>query len=63
MGWQYENLSNEELQRIAVARFGCVLRPLKEIGRQAVIEELKAHDNFSELNHIERTDNITRGRQ
>jgi hypothetical protein len=63
MGWQYENLSNEELQRIAVARFGCVLRPLSEIGRQAVIEELKAHDKFPELNQTGRTFNITRGRQ
>ena len=50
MGWQYDNLSNEELQRIAIARFGCELRPLREIGRKAVIEELKAHDKFSELN-------------
>ncbi len=49
MGWLYENLSNEELQRIAVARFGCALRPLKEIGREAVIEELKTHDRSSEI--------------
>ncbi len=63
MGWQYENLSNEELQRIAIARFGCVLRPLSEIGRQAVIEELKADDRFSELKQRGRTYNITRGRQ
>ncbi|MBI5847180.1 MAG: hypothetical protein HZB31_04400 [Nitrospirae bacterium] len=49
MGWQYDNLKNEELQRIAIARFGCELRPLREIGRQAVIEELKADDKSSEL--------------
>lgn len=49
MGWQYDNLKNEELQRIAIARFGLELRPLKEIGRQAVIDKLKADDRFSEL--------------
>jgi hypothetical protein len=48
MGWQYENLSNEELQRIASARFGCVLGPLRTIGREAVIEKLKAHDRRQE---------------
>jgi len=46
MGWHYENLKNEELQRIAIARFGNVLRPLKEIGREAVIKELKQYDKF-----------------
>ena len=46
MGWHYENLKNEELQRIAISRFGNVLRPLKEIGREAVIKELKQHDKF-----------------
>ena len=46
MGWHYENLKNEELQRIAIARFGNVLRPLKKIGREAVIEELKKYDKF-----------------
>ena len=49
MGWHYENLKNEELQRIAIARFGNVLRPLKEIGRKAVIKELKKHDRFFEM--------------
>jgi hypothetical protein len=48
VGWQYENLSNEELQRIASARFGCVLGPLKAIGREAVIEKLNAHDRNQE---------------
>ena len=48
MGWQYDNLSNEELQRIAVARFGGVLRPLREIGRKAVITELQANDRSPE---------------
>ena len=48
MGWQYENLTNEELQRIAIARFGCVLRPLREIGRKAVITELLANDSSPE---------------
>ena len=48
MGWQYDNLTNEELQRIAVARFGCVLRPLSEIGRKAIITELLANDNSPE---------------
>ena len=46
MGWHYENLKNKDLQRIATARFGNVLRPLKEIGREAVIRELKQHDKF-----------------
>jgi hypothetical protein len=48
MPWHYENLTNEELQRIATARFGNVLRPLKEIGREAVIEELRKYDIFLE---------------
>ena len=48
MGWQYENLSNEELQRLAIARFGCVLRPFREIGRKAVITELLANDRSPE---------------
>jgi len=63
MGWQYDNLKNEELQRIAIARFGCELRPLREIGRQAVIDELKADDRSSELNQTGRTYNISWGRQ
>ncbi len=49
MGWQYDNLKNKELQRIAIARFGFELRPLTEIGRQAVIDALKADDRSSEL--------------
>ena len=49
MGWQYENLSNEELQRIATVRFGCVVRPLREIGRKAVITELLTNDRFLEV--------------
>ena len=49
MGWQYEKLSNEELQRIATARFGCALRPLREIGRKAVITELLANDRAQEV--------------
>jgi len=44
MPWQYANLPNKELQRITIARFGAILRPLKEIGRQAIIEELKKSD-------------------
>ena len=46
MGWHYENLKNKELQRIAIARFGNELRPLKEIGREAVIKELEQYDKF-----------------
>ena len=49
----YDNLTNEELQRIAVARFGNVLRPLKEIGRESVIEELKAYDRFLRIKESE----------
>ena len=49
MPWHYENLTNEELQRIAIARFGIVLKPLKDIGREAVIEELKEYDRYLEL--------------
>ena len=63
MAWQYDNLSNEELQRIAIARFGCELKPLREIGRKAVIEELRSHDKASERNQTGRTKNISRGRQ
>ncbi|MBI5846610.1 MAG: hypothetical protein HZB31_01410 [Nitrospirae bacterium] len=63
MGWPYDNLKNEELQRLAIVRFGDELRPLREIGRQAIIEELKADDRFSELNQTERTYNNSRGRQ
>lgn len=48
MGWHYENLTNKELQRIAIARFGNVLKPFSEIGREAVIEELKKYDWFFE---------------
>lgn len=47
-GWHYENLTDEEIQNIATVRFGAVLRPLKEIGRAAVIEELRAYDRFIE---------------
>ena len=55
MGWQYDNLKNKELQRIAIARFGLTLRPLREIGRHAVIEKLKADDRSSELKQTEST--------
>ncbi len=63
MGWQYDNLSNEELQRIAIACFGCELRPLREIGRKAVIEELRFDDRGSEINQTGKPQNISRGRQ
>ena len=49
MGWHYENLTDEELQRIAAARFGKVLKPISEIGREAVIDELKAFDRINWL--------------
>lgn len=49
MGWRYENLKNRELQRIAISRFGNALRPLKEIGREAVIKELRKYDKFLEI--------------
>jgi hypothetical protein len=49
MSWHYENLKNKELQRIAVVRFGNMLRPLNEIGREAVIKELKKYDKFLEM--------------
>ena len=49
MGWHYENLNNNELQRIAIVRFGNMLRPLNEIGREVVIEELKKYDKFLEM--------------
>jgi len=48
----YGNLTNEEVQKIAVARFGNVLRPLKELGREAVIEELKAYDRFLRIKEV-----------
>lgn len=63
MGWHYENLTNEELQRIAIARFGNVLRPLREIGREAVIDELKSHDRFANLHKSEKSYSISRGKQ
>lgn len=49
MGWHYENLTDEELQKIATLRFGEMLRPVSEIGREAVIEELKAYDRINSL--------------
>jgi hypothetical protein len=63
MGWQYEHLSNEELQRIASARFGCVLGPLRTIGREAVIEKLKAHDRRQETERLPGRCNDTGGSQ
>jgi len=44
----YKALDDQAIQNLAHARFGEVLRPLKEIGREAVIEELKAYDRFIE---------------
>lgn len=52
MGWHYDNLTNKELQRIAIARFGNVLKPLRDIGRKAVIEELRKHDEYSNVARI-----------
>ena len=49
MSWHYENLKNIELQRIAIVRFGNMLRPLNEIGREAFIQELKKYDKFLEM--------------
>jgi hypothetical protein len=44
----YEALDDQALQNLARARFGNVLKPLKEIGRGAIIKELKAYDRFLE---------------
>jgi hypothetical protein len=49
MGLHYENLTDKEIQNIAKARFGEVLRPLSEIGRESVIEELEAYDRFLKM--------------
>ncbi|MFH1648451.1 MAG: hypothetical protein ABIA11_01805 [Patescibacteria group bacterium] len=46
MGWHYENLTDEELQRIATVRFGKILKPVSEIGREVVIDELRAYDRI-----------------
>ena len=44
--WHYENLNDIELQRVANSVFGDVLKPIDEIGRDAVIDELKKYDEF-----------------
>jgi hypothetical protein len=49
IGLHYENLTDEEIQNVAKARFGEVLRPLSEIGRESVIEELEAYDRFLKI--------------
>jgi hypothetical protein len=41
--------TDEEIQNVAKARFGEVLRPLAEIGRESVIEELEAYDRFLKM--------------
>ena len=47
--WQYENFTDEELQKIAISKFGYVLRSIKEIGREAVIEELQKYDEYLQI--------------
>ncbi len=43
-GLRYENLTDEQLDRVSLARLNGILRPVKDIGREAVIEELRAYD-------------------
>jgi hypothetical protein len=48
-GLRYENLTDEELDRVSLARFNGILRPIKAIGREAVIEELRAYEAIERL--------------
>ena len=51
MNWSnfnYNALTDEQLQAFATNIFGKILKPLSEIGRDAVIKELKAYDRFEE---------------
>jgi hypothetical protein len=48
----YHALDDKDLQSLAYARFGIVLRPLHVIGREAVIEELEAWDRFIEEREV-----------
>ena len=45
-GWQWKNLTNYEIDTIRLNIFGDVLRPIAEIGRKAVIEELQKYIKF-----------------
>lgn len=45
--WNYDNLTNKELDRIRESIFGDTLKSIKEIGRESVIEELRQYDTFS----------------
>lgn len=39
-GWYFNNLGDQELQNLANAYIGGILKPLSEIGRDAIIKEL-----------------------
>lgn len=45
----YKALDDQVLQNLAQDRFGNVLKPLSEIGREAIIKELQAYDRFQRL--------------
>lgn len=40
----YDNLTNKELDNLRKTYFGNILKSIKEIGRDAVIEELRRRD-------------------
>ena len=44
--WNYDNLSDKELDSIRKEKLGEVLKSVKEIGRMAVIEKLRELDTL-----------------
>jgi len=44
----YKALYDNDLQKLAYARFGKSLGSLKKLGRMEIIEELEAYDRFVE---------------
>lgn len=47
--WHYENLTDRELTNIGRSRFGEVLLPIEEIGRDEYIKALRDYDKYLEL--------------
>ncbi|MBF0330219.1 MAG: hypothetical protein HQL10_13790 [Nitrospirae bacterium] len=47
--WHYENLTDRELTNIGSSRFGEVLLPIEEIGRDEYVKALRAYDKYLEL--------------
>lgn len=44
--WVYDNLSNKEIDNIRESYLGFVLKPIREIGREAVVRELREFDAY-----------------